>query len=80
MHDAAEVITIQEERCTGCNKCIANCPVQYANIAYKVNGENKVKVNQSRCIHCGQCIEVCDPKARDYYDDTASFLNDLKKG
>lgn len=71
------VIYLNEEKCVGCNKCIKHCPVIGANIAYILDGKNKVKVNTDKCIHCGKCIEVCDHEARDYYDDTEVFFKDL---
>ncbi len=74
------VIYTKEDKCVGCNKCIAGCPAIYANVAYMKNGENKVRVDQSKCIHCGHCLEQCDHEARDYNDDTEKFFDDLKRG
>lgn len=74
------VITTDEDKCAGCNKCILECPVDYANVAYYKNGENKIRVDQSRCINCGHCVEICDHGARVYYDDTGDFINALQKG
>jgi iron only hydrogenase large subunit-like protein len=74
------VITLDEEKCVGCNKCIAECPVHGANVAYVKDNGNKVRTNPDLCIQCGHCIEVCDHQARDYIDDTEKFLADLKKG
>ena len=74
------VICVNEENCVGCNKCIRNCPVLDANVAYVVEGTNKVKINAEKCIHCGKCIEVCAHNARDFYDDTTRFFEDLKQG
>lgn len=74
------VITLDEEKCVGCNKCIAKCPVEGANIAYEVNGKNKVRTNPDACILCGNCIEVCDHGARDYIDDTEEFFAALTRG
>ncbi len=74
-----DVLLTREELCAGCNKCIAKCPTK-ANIAYDLNGQNKVRVDQTRCIHCGECLEVCDHKARDFADDTEQFFADLKQG
>lgn len=74
------IITIDEEKCVGCNKCIRNCLVRDANYAYCKNGENKVGIDTNKCLLCGKCIEVCDHDARDFADDLESFFEDLKKG
>lgn len=64
------------EKCVGCNKCIRSCPVLTANVAE----EGKINVNEEMCIQCGACFDNCRHGARDYDDDTTSFLSDLKKG
>lgn len=74
------VITTSEELCEGCNKCINVCPIPDANIAYSLNGKNKVKVDPNKCIHCGHCIKACDHGAREYNDDVERFFKDLKCG
>lgn len=80
MYEYDKLIYLKEEKCIGCNKCIVNCPVIGANIAYIVEGKNKVKINGEKCIHCGECIKVCDHFARDFNDDTEDFFNDLSSG
>lgn len=80
MYNYNELIYLNEEKCVGCNKCISYCPVLGANVAYTVDGQNKVKINKEKCIHCGECIKVCDHSARDFNDDTADFFNDLSLG
>lgn len=74
------IININEEKCVGCNKCIRQCPVFQANIAYEVEGKTKVRINEDYCIRCGRCIAVCDHDARFYMDDTESFFADLAAG
>ncbi|MDD3029098.1 MAG: response regulator [Alphaproteobacteria bacterium] len=74
------VIVLYENKCVGCNKCIAECPVEGANIAYMLNGKSKVRTNQDACIMCGRCVDVCDHGARDYRDDTAAFFQALEEG
>lgn len=75
----AAMITVDEDKCTGCNKCIYVCPVK-ANTAKIINGKNKVTVNNDSCILCAKCIKTCDHGARGYDDDTETFINDLKSG
>ena len=47
MYEYDKLIYLKEEECVGCNKCIVNCPVIGANIAYVVEGKNKVKINET---------------------------------
>ncbi len=64
------------EKCVGCNKCIRSCPVLTANVAE----EGKININEEMCIQCGACFDNCMHEARDFDDDTAKFLSDLKSG
>lgn len=80
MRAADNIIYLKEENCKGCNKCIRHCPVPGANIAYLVEGKNKIKVNEERCIRCGKCVDICDHEARDFVDSTEDFFKDLARG
>ncbi len=80
MYNYEDLIYLKEENCLGCNKCISNCPIFEANIAYSTDKGNKIKINGDKCIHCGECIKICDHNARDFYDDTEEFIKDLKSG
>ncbi|WP_237151889.1 [Fe-Fe] hydrogenase large subunit C-terminal domain-containing protein [Oryzibacter oryziterrae] len=73
-------ILVDEAKCTGCNRCIGDCPIDQANVAYVVHGQHKVRVDESACIMCGQCIAACDHGARNYRDDTDDFIADLERG
>ena len=64
------------EKCVGCNKCIRSCPSLTANVAE----DGKINVNEEMCIQCGACFDNCMHEARDFEDDTAKFLSDLKSG
>lgn len=65
------------ELCTGCNKCIRNCPIFPSNSAVE---NNKVNVVLDACIDCGECIDVCTHNAREYTDDTKEFFDAVKNG
>jgi methyl-accepting chemotaxis protein/NAD-dependent dihydropyrimidine dehydrogenase PreA subunit len=80
MVDTAELVYSLDDKCVGCNKCIRNCPIDGANIAYMKDGENKVRVDQEKCIRCGACLESCSHGARQFRDDTEAFFADLAKG
>jgi NADH-quinone oxidoreductase subunit F len=43
------------DRCTGCGKCVRNCPVSC------ISGEKKKQhlIDQDICIKCGVCQDVC---------------------
>ena len=64
------------DKCVGCNKCIRSCPAFLANVAEDGN----INVSDEMCIQCGACFDNCMHDARDFDDDTAAFLNDLKNG
>ena len=65
------------DKCTGCNKCVRECPVLIANVATEVG---KVTVDSDSCISCGACFDTCTHGARDFYDDTEQFFGALKSG
>lgn len=64
------------DKCVGCNKCIRSCPTLLANVAH----DGRIDVDQDMCIQCGACFDNCRHEARDFEDDTAKFLCDLKAG
>lgn len=69
------------DKCIGCNRCIAACPVLNAN--HVVEREDKtqyIHVDFSKCIACGSCLDACEHKAREFRDDTQQFIEDLKRG
>ena len=54
------------DNCTGCNKCVRDCPVLIANVA---TDAGKVIVDSEKCIACGACFDACEHNAREYQDD-----------
>ncbi len=65
------------DKCTGCNKCVRECPVLLSNVATTAG---KVTVDPENCISCGACFDACTHGARDYWDDTDSFFEALRSG
>lgn len=52
------MITINQERCTGCGGCIDLCP----SIAISMI-EDVVTVDQETCTSCKICVKVCPMNA-----------------
>ncbi len=52
---ALTTFIIDPEKCTGCMRCAAECPVTC------ISGEKKKAhtIDQSRCTKCGTCYDVC---------------------
>lgn len=75
-------VTIDENKCIGCNACIRECPVHDANEARfsEELGHSIISVNTEKCICCGECVKHCEHGARSYIDDTDRFFADLKRG
>ena len=65
------------DNCTGCNKCVRDCPVLIANVA---TDAGKVTVDSEKCIACGACFDACEHNAREYQDDRKSFFTALEAG
>ncbi len=65
------------DSCTGCNKCVRECPVLLSNVATDIS---RVRVDTEKCIACGACFDACAHDAREYGDDTRRFFDDLEQG
>ncbi|MBQ3566138.1 MAG: 4Fe-4S binding protein [Oscillospiraceae bacterium] len=75
-------VTINEDKCIGCNACIRVCPVHEANRAVASSGKNHsiISINHDMCISCGECVKSCEHGARDFVDDAERFFHDIKSG
>ena len=80
MSQNSNSLVFTNDKCIGCNKCISVCSCVGANVSHVVDGKNRIDVDSSKCIGCGACFDVCEHGAREYYDDTERFFEDLKKG
>ena len=77
----SELVKSKNELCTGCNRCVRECPMETANITYQdKDGNIKVEIDNDKCIACGYCISSCKHGARYFVDDTDRFFGDLQKG
>ena len=75
------IIQTKLDLCTGCNRCVRECPMETANITYQDElGNIKVKIDHELCIACGRCITACKHDARCHVDDIEVFFEDLKSG
>ena len=80
-HNRHALIQTDMSKCVGCNRCIRECPIESANIAYQdEEGNTKVEIDPSQCIVCGACVDVCKHDARHIDDDMDRFFADIKKG
>ncbi|MCL2036051.1 MAG: methyl-accepting chemotaxis protein [Oscillospiraceae bacterium] len=76
-----DLVHLNYDKCVGCNRCIAECPVSLANRESKSeDGKLVVDVRSEYCIDCGQCIKCCFKDARKYVDDTQEFMEALTSG
>lgn len=75
------LITVDIDKCVGCNACVRACPAPEANVArLDEDGVLRITINEDRCIRCGACVRACTHGARGYQDDQEQFLQDLKAG
>ena len=49
---------VDEEKCTGCETCIAECPSE----AIK-RVEDKAVIDEEGCVDCGVCVDACPEEA-----------------
>jgi NAD-dependent dihydropyrimidine dehydrogenase PreA subunit len=53
------VVTIDEDKCEGCEECVDVCPVE----VFEMVDEKSSAVNADECLGCESCVEVCEPGA-----------------
>ena len=49
---------VDEEKCTGCETCVAECPSEAIKMA-----EDKAVIDEEGCIDCGVCVDACPEEA-----------------
>lgn len=71
----SQIVTVNTDKCEGCNSCLRSCPAPEANIVKKLDdGRFVIDIKPDKCIACGECINACKAGARDYKDDIDSFM------
>lgn len=63
VHTTNFIPFINEEKCTGCGKCITVCPVEAMSLISANNPHKpkmkKAKLEEDICLGCGLCVRVC---------------------
>ncbi len=49
---------VNEEKCTGCESCVAECPSEAISMAM-----GKALIAVDDCIDCGACVDACPEEA-----------------
>ena len=49
---------VDEEKCTGCESCVAECPSEAIKMA-----DDVAVVDDEACIDCGVCVDACPEEA-----------------
>ena len=52
-------VTVDKEKCKGCEKCAEICTAQ----VFEMQGGKSVPVKEEKCLGCESCREVCEEKA-----------------
>jgi electron transfer flavoprotein alpha subunit len=53
-----EVAQIIDKKCSGCQVCLSQCPVDAIQIV-----DGIAKINPEKCVGCGKCVQVCPSEA-----------------
>ncbi|MBF0345179.1 MAG: hydrogenase iron-sulfur subunit [Nitrospirae bacterium] len=60
---ATPIVSIDQERCTGCERCYMDCPYEAVIMSRNESGKKKALVKETKCAGCGICIGSCSFKS-----------------
>ena len=49
---------VDNEKCTGCETCVSECPSEAITMA-----DEKAVINLDTCVDCGVCVDACPSEA-----------------
>ncbi len=63
------VAVVHQDRCTGCEACIASCPYEAISLI-TCDGKQIAEISAATCKGCGGCVPVCELDAIDLLGHT----------
>ena len=67
IHTTNYIPRIDSERCNGCGKCVAACPVEAMTLVSANDPDKprrkKARLDEQICLGCGVCVAACDEAA-----------------
>lgn len=70
-----DILSLKENNCKDCYKCIRTCSVKAISFAH-----NQAQIIPDECILCGSCFVVCPQKAKQIRDDVQLVKNAITEG
>ncbi|MFB3887720.1 MAG: indolepyruvate ferredoxin oxidoreductase subunit alpha [Thermodesulfobacteriota bacterium] len=71
-------VTVDQEKCTGCEKCVDTCTAE----VFEIRKGKSFPVNEKSCIGCESCIGICEESAirvKELETDLSPTLQSLLK-
>jgi iron only hydrogenase large subunit-like protein len=66
-------ISLSDDRCNGCDRCMKRCPTEAIRVRNK-----KAVINYIRCVGCGECVRVCPTGSKLEHYDKLEIINNYK--